>query len=193
MKQKRLKFQTPYFLFRNIETYRLHSKPSATNWIVLKHIDYIVNLLQQIETGENFLSPHFHLFWNASKQNKTKKGENSRPNIICFKTLNHIDYLVNLLQRIETGKNFLSSHFQLFRNKLKQKRWKFQTPYFLFQNIVTYRLYSKPSETNWNRRIFSKSTLSIVSKRFETKWNKKRVKIPDPIFFVSKQWNIKII
>ena len=86
----------------------------------LKHIDYIVKLLKQSETGKKFLSPHFQLFRNVSKQTETKKGENSSPHIWCFETLKHIDYIVKLLKQTETGKKI------------------------------------------------SKSTLSIVSKRFET-------------------------
>ena len=119
-------FLSPHFhLFRNvskqIETEKgENSRPHIFCFETLKHIDYIVNQLQQIETGENFLSPHFHLFRNVSKQIETEKGENSRPHIFCFETLKHIDYIVNQLQQIETGENFLSSHFHLFRNISKQ-------------------------------------------------------------------------
>ena len=55
---------------------------------------------------------------------ETKKGENSRPHIWCFETLKHIDYIVKLQKQIETGKKFLSPHFQLFRNISKHKQVK---------------------------------------------------------------------
>ena len=97
----------------------------------LKHIDYIVKLLKQIETGKKFLSPHFQLFRNVSKQTETEKGENSRPHIWCFETLKHIDYIVKLLKQSETGKKFLVhtfNCFETFRNKLKQKQVKIPAP-----------------------------------------------------------------
>ena len=72
----------------------------------MKHKDYIVNLLQQIETGENFSKSTLSHVSKRLKTNWNKKGENSRPYIIWFKTLKHIDYLVNLLQQIETGEIF---------------------------------------------------------------------------------------
>ena len=90
----------------------------------IKHIDYIVKLLKQSETGKKFLSPHSQLFRNVSKQTETKKGENSSPHIWCFETLKHIDYIVKLLKQSETGKKFLSPHFQLFRNVSKQTETK---------------------------------------------------------------------
>ena len=46
----------------------------------------------------------------------------------CFETLKHIDYIVKLLKQIETGKKFLSPHFQLFRNVSKQKKVKIPGP-----------------------------------------------------------------
>ena len=129
------KFLSPHFkLFRNVskqtETKKgENSSPHIWCFETLKHIDYIVKLLKQSETGKKFLSPHFQLFRNVSKQTETKKGENSSPHIWCFETLKHIDYIVKLLKQIETGKKFLSPHFQLFRNKLKQKKGENSRPH----------------------------------------------------------------
>ena len=170
------KFLSPHFqLFRNVskqtETKKgENSRPHIWCFETLKHIDYIVKLLKQSETGKKYLSPHFQLFRNVSKQTETKKGENSRPHIWCFETLKHIDYIVKLLKQSETGKKFLSPHFQLFQNVSKQTEtkkgensrphiWCFET----LKHIDYIVELLKQSETG---KKISKSTVSIVSKRF---------------------------
>ena len=95
---KRWKFQTPYLVFRNIETYRLCSKTTETYW----------NRLKISKSTLSIVSKRFETNWN-------KKGENSGPHIWCFEALKHIDYILNWLNQIETGEN-VKVPFLVFRN-----------------------------------------------------------------------------
>ena len=87
--------------------------------------------------------------------------------------------------------------FQLFRNVSKQnwnkfwKRWKYQALFLVFRNTETMDYIGKKLKRTETWRKLTKSNVSVVLKRFETKLKQalKKVKIPGPISGVSKHWN----
>ena len=103
--------------------------------------------------------------------------------------MKQIDYKVKLLKQSETGKKFLRTHFQLFRNVSKQTEtkkgensrphiWCFETLKQI-DYIVKLR---KQSETGKKIQVHTFNCFET----FRNKLKQKKVKIPGPISGVSK-------